>query len=514
MDDKLVKLRQAITESLRVQREGAESVPYIDVSHHLVDAASRQNHAIFGRRGCGKTLLLHHSTRQLPADVRAVYLNCEDFKNHTFPDVLIEILDAVFRELAGHLTGWFGKKKKSRQVIEGIRKELASYLSEPDESSEAVRERNTTDASREGQVGVQAGKATLGGAFGKSSQTELQKEYERHHSKIGKLNTWLPKLKASIREFFDLSTDVKAVVVQIDDYYHLRRQDQPSVMDYIHRLCKDVPLFFKVATLRHSSILYAERSGQPIGAQERHDYQPINIDFTLRDFPKTENQIMQIFREYAGRVGLSDSDLDGLFKGEGFRRLVLAGGGVPRDCLSLFLEALVNVQHGDGRIGKDDVRQLSRPSFERRIEELKQDSQAGEEDVLLRGVYAVREFCIDRKSNVFFIPEALLQQNDSVRDLIHRLLDYRIIHSISPAMTHKSRAGSFSAFVVDIGCYAHLRKLQGKLHEYDLAAQGVREEIRSAPILDEDVLEALFESAPEGVEAMLLSDEPEAAGAS
>src|ERR1019366_8674353 len=56
---------------------------------------------------------------------------------------------------------------------------------------------------------------------------------------------------------------------------------------------------------------------------------------------------------------------------------VLAGGGVPRDCLSLFLEVLEAVQPpaGDGRIGKDEVRILSRANFERRIEELKQDSE-------------------------------------------------------------------------------------------------------------------------------------------
>ena len=39
-------------------------------------------------------------------------------------------------------------------------------------------------------------------------------------------------------------------------------------MDYIHRLCKDLPLHFKLATLRHASTLYADRLGQPLGAQD------------------------------------------------------------------------------------------------------------------------------------------------------------------------------------------------------------------------------------------------------
>jgi hypothetical protein len=57
------------------------------------------------------SLLLHHSTKQLGKSVKTIYLNCEDFKTHSFPNVLIEILDAVFGELQKNLTGWFGKKK-------------------------------------------------------------------------------------------------------------------------------------------------------------------------------------------------------------------------------------------------------------------------------------------------------------------------------------------------------------------------------------------------------------------
>ena len=102
-------------------------------------------------------------------------------------------------------------------------------------------------------------------------------------------------ISGSIREFFTLSTVVKAVFIQIDDFYHLKRIDQPFVMDYVHRLCKDLPLYFKVATLRHASVLYADRAGQPTGAQERHDYQPINIDFTFAVFRKTENNYGESF---------------------------------------------------------------------------------------------------------------------------------------------------------------------------------------------------------------------------
>src|SRR5471032_582603 len=92
-------LRTVITENIRVQRGGAEPVGYVDIANALAKASSRQNHVIFGRRGCGKSLLLHESTKKLDAKTKAIYLNCEDFKNHSFPNVLIEILDSIFQEL-------------------------------------------------------------------------------------------------------------------------------------------------------------------------------------------------------------------------------------------------------------------------------------------------------------------------------------------------------------------------------------------------------------------------------
>jgi predicted AAA+ superfamily ATPase len=81
----MAKLRQVITENLRIQRAGAKPVPYIDVANALSDIAARQNHAVFARRGCGKTLLLHDSAGKLPNETQTVYLNCEDFKHHSFP---------------------------------------------------------------------------------------------------------------------------------------------------------------------------------------------------------------------------------------------------------------------------------------------------------------------------------------------------------------------------------------------------------------------------------------------
>lgn len=510
-DKKLIALRQKITESLRIQRDSSEAVPYIDAANILGDVRSRQNHAIFARRGCGKTLLLHYSSRLLDDSVRTVYLNCEDFKRHSFPNVLIEILDALFRELERHLTGWFGRKKRSRDLVKQIREDLSTLRTSADSLEESVRNTTTAEQSKSTEASLGAStkevSAKIGETIGAKSKTETERSFKVRSDKLRDLDMWLPRLKEQVREFFEVSNSVKAVFLQIDDLYHLKKTDQPYVIDYIHRLCKDVPLYFKVATLRHASSLYIDRDGQPIGAQERHDYQPINIDYTFADFARTRDQNRRIFYEFGKLVELKQNQIDGLFKGEGFDRLVMAGGGVPRDTLSLFLEVLSSVRsNGGDRIGKDEVRVMSRSNFERRIEELKQDSEGGEQDVLMRGIYALRTFCLSKKSNVFVISEQALQQRDEFRDLVNRLLDYRIIHNAGSAITHKSQTGTYQAFAIDIGCYAHLRKLDGRFNELDLSDRDAKEKLRSAPVFGPADFETLFQATPTDVEAALLND--------
>ena len=511
--EQLAKLRTVINENLRVQQSGAKPIPYIDVSGAMSDICARQNHAVFARRGCGKTLLLHHSASNLPDGVKAVYLNCEDFKHHSFPNVLIEILDALFAGLASHLSGWFGKKKRSRELIDEIRSDLATLRQQEDETtadvieSHIVKEQKGTKAG--GGVDLKGLNLFTESTRHAGNRSAKELHYSQRTAKIRDLQTRLPRLKQQTREFFALSKTVKTIFLQLDDFYHLARADQPDVMDYIHRLCKDLPLYFKVATLRHSSTLYADRDGQPIGTQERHDYQPINIDFAFTEFRRTANQNRKIFDEFAKLVSLKPTDIDALFKGQGFDRLIMAGGGVPRDCLSLFLEALQDTSQSDGRIGKDDVRIMSRSNFERRIEELKQDSADDEQATLIRGIYVLRKFCIEKRTNIIMVSEEMMQQEDKIRALLYRLLDYRIIHIAGAALTHKSSPGTYQAFAIDIGCYAHMRKLQSKFNEINVVDMTAREKMRSAPILTKEQLAKLWSTAPDHVEEELRKEDSE-----
>jgi hypothetical protein len=184
-----------------------------------------------------------------------------------------------------------------------------------------------------------------------------------------------------------------------------------------------------------------------------------------------------------------------------------SGAKTPHDNAHSFdLDGVLDPK-GDGRIGKDDVRIMSRSNFERRIEELKQDSVGEEQATLIQGIYVLRKFCIGKSTNVMMVSEEMMQQDDQIRRLLYRLLDYRIIHSAGSALTHKSAVGTYQAFVIDIGCYAHLRKLRGRFTEIDVSDSGAREKMRSSPILTAGHFEVLWAQAPSDVEGALRSEE-------
>jgi hypothetical protein len=145
-------------------------------------------------------------------------------------------------------------------------------------------------------------------------------------------------------------------------------------------------------------------------------------------------------------------------------------------------------------------------NLERRIEELKQDAHSDEQSTLIAGIYVLREFCLAKRTNVFLVSEKLLQKDENIKNLFNRLLDYRIIHQAASALTHKTpkvASGNYQAFAIDIGAYAHFRKMQGRFSEIDVSDRAAKDKMRSAPVLDEAVIRDLFAKVPEDAEQQL-----------
>jgi hypothetical protein len=118
----------------------------------------------------------------------------------------------------------------------------------------------------------------------------------------------------------------------LDDLYHIRKDNQAQVIDYMHSIGKGHKLWLKVGTIRHRTVWYVH-GNPPIGMKLGDDAEEIDLDLTLEKYAITKDFLTKILSNLMTPVGLKTEDL--MTEGA-IDRLVLASGGVARDFLSIF----------------------------------------------------------------------------------------------------------------------------------------------------------------------------------
>src|SRR5438552_14361932 len=85
-------LTKLIEESTRATSQGAKY--FVEPTPGVLDKAkNKRHHIIFGRRGSGKSSLLHKIAADLTVSRTPIaYVDLEQFKGHSYPDVLISVL--------------------------------------------------------------------------------------------------------------------------------------------------------------------------------------------------------------------------------------------------------------------------------------------------------------------------------------------------------------------------------------------------------------------------------------
>ena len=77
----------------------------------------------------------------------------------------------------------------------------------------------------------------------------------------------------------------------LDDLYHIRKSDQPRVIDYFHRLGKSANLWIKIGTIRHRSSWYVN-GDPPIGMKIGDDGDEIDLDLTLEKYQQAKRVLV------------------------------------------------------------------------------------------------------------------------------------------------------------------------------------------------------------------------------
>lgn len=479
-DDKVDQLLTRLDELVR-WRPGAKG-QYQDLHSAVARLKGSANHIILGRRGSGKTRLLDELKHAVEGEnTIVVTIGAEDFKELTYPDILIQILRSFLKEfqaILGHrprlfsrhwwlnLKGavvhpilWAERKGSTRSTKADVRKLLSELDLMLGESEELDAEYFRTTGSSSRQVESGGASAETTGFNTQVSATEETATSESLQRKLSQREVKRIKVERLLSDFKALLTSVcshlgSRIILAVDDFYFIRRPDQPQVVDYVHRICKDTNAYLKIATIKHRSELFAHASVSR-GVVPGHEIQPIALELPLGQYDSITSFLKSIWRAICSEVGIHESEA--LFMGGGFEQAVLASGGVPRDFLGIAKASILIAKERDERaVGKRRINEAARQyTEETKFPELRVDVGEDEELVYLL-LYDIVRFARDEKrKNCFHIDIDRLAKLPEVHTLLDALVDSRLLHLITDNTSNARRAGRFAAYLLDVGLYGH-----------------------------------------------------------
>ena len=449
-------------------------------------ATNKRHHVVFGRRGSGKSSLLRKAAADLTIDRRPIaHVNLESFKGHSYPDVLMSVLIATFREFkkwmdtaaihpSTRTSFWkklFGttpkrssfNRKEAQKLSEALFKQIDTLnkeLHRTDDAELTLRaglekgEKDAAGANTKVGISGASAEANVSIEVDQRQKEEIEERFRR--SKIDFLHRNIMEYQNLYQRLGEISGG--DAYLFLDDLYHIRRTDQAQMIDYFHRIAKDHNLWLKIGTIRHRTRWYLH-GDPPIGMKLGDDADEIDLDLTLEKYSLAKDFLKKILTNFA-----NTSDLTPLTKfltDGALERLVLASGGVARDFLSIFRRSVdVARERGGGhrgeKIGVEDVNVAAGEYDSSKREEFKRDT-LDDSDNLEKEFQKVREFCLDKNNTNCF----LLDKDSHGQEvgLIHELVDLKLIHLVRSRVTVSGRQGKiYEAYMLDLSQYSGARK--------------------------------------------------------
>lgn len=452
LEPKIEKLRQLILNSFRVR--GNQDPIYVDISGNLQRIEAPQHQIIFGRRGSGKScLLVNYRKKSKKNGLPPIYILADEFKRLTFPDVLIRLLIELLDNVPTKGRWWkrcLFRKTPTETQVKKLRKllDLAGEADVTEAQSATRRDVSSAD------VGYGPAKVTANS----ESSAEKSRSSKFRERKIDVLERHLKDYKQAIEESLKTWGDLH-VAVLVDDFYLFPRTNQPDIIDYLHRLVRDTNLYLKVATIRHRTNLI-RNSPQTVGVELGQDVEEMSLDRTLEDLQSTQGFLHEMLTSLSKRVGLDD--IDQYFNPEAMQALTLVSGGVPRDFLNIFVNAIdaaktmnrtrwltpTTIYRGAGRL-----------SYKQKLKNLKED--AGADVAGLERVFVdLLFFCLkESKKTIFLVSQDEAQTHHKEHELIHQLMDFKLIHVVEPDTSAAAgRSGRFEAYTLDFALFTEPRR--------------------------------------------------------
>lgn len=426
---------------------------YVEIGDSLKRLSSNQHQVVFGRRGSGKSCLFVHVLRQSRngGSHGALYVGIDTLKRLPFPDILTRILISIFEQLPGADRPWWlflKRPSKVEHTLRDLRLLLDSALTSDVERTIKNGSKKNVGIGSKGAVDLTLGSET-------SNSTDTKEQFRR--DKLEYLERHLEDYRLAIMDA--LPDQESGLYVLLDDFYLVKRDVQPDVIDYLHRLLRDTNAYLKVGTIRHRTTL-RRHEGQTIGVELGQDVEEISLDRTLQTFKDTQDYLVSMLDELGKSVGVANASID-LFNQDAAHALTLASGGVPRDFLNIFSDA-VDMSISKGKIDRltptfiyKAAAQISLPNKRKNLSE-----DAGVDAQSLERAFAdLATFCLrEKKRTCFLVSREDAQVMGAENEILQQLMDFKLIHLIDPDTSAASgRTGRFSAYTLDAALFMEPR---------------------------------------------------------
>ena len=242
----LNKLTTYLEENTRADK--VSGIEFIDPRNFKEKVRGKQNYVVFGRRGAGKSTLL--KTLNKYENSLTIYVNLEDYKDITFPNIIIKVLVTFYKEISSKLNKeklFFKNYLSTKKIVNEINsliKELELKLIEPDSYSE--RKKQIKKTLSEGSIGASGGDISAKSSL--SSTSEFESEHSWEIDKLNELKTSIDFNKCLINKIVEFSQT--QLILILDDFYFIPKNIQPFLLDYFHRLAKSNDFYLKIGTIK------------------------------------------------------------------------------------------------------------------------------------------------------------------------------------------------------------------------------------------------------------------------
>jgi hypothetical protein len=488
LDSKEVQeLATLIEETTRSSISGVKY--FLEPAQGVLDRAmAKRHHIVFGRRGSGKSSLLHKIETEAAINRNpVVFVDMEEFKGHSYPDVLVSVLLKVMNGFdewlsttaitpANKISFWkrfFGKAPETkslnrkealvlRERVGKLTEELNKLLFSASESVAKLTDEESIERSRKSDVsgGVKAevggSRLNVGSTLSESDATTRARSLTQEYTskKVETLHRMILEIKKLLGDLSRYAGNQGYVL--IDDLYHIRTSSQADVIDYLHRVCKGTGIWLKIGTIRHRTRYYLS-GDPPRGMKIGDDADDIDLDVTLEKYQLTKKFLFRVLEQFCSEqsIKLSDIITDGARD-----RLVLASGGVARDFLTSFRrsisiarERIATGENARGpKIGAEDVNVAAGENDANKREEFNSDAPTQEQQDLMELFGVIRTHCIDKNNSNCFLIDKDYRGHEVEK--IGELVDLKFIHHISSRVTVRDRTGRlYDAYMLDLSQY-------------------------------------------------------------